>query len=194
MAPKSTIWRTRASVRLGAAGHVQHADLLHRVVKSPEADERAVPERDVGGVDRPDAAAPDPVAPHLGDPRPVLARVERAQRPAAGRAGRRVDPNRPLAADRRDLAVRRTEPPARPSSRRGSGTACGAGRRACSAAPGRTARRRTAAGTRGCAPPPTRTGVAAWRAGAPRSAPDRGSRSWGSSTGSPSPPARRENT
>ena len=47
VAPKSMIWRTRASVDLRAAGHVQHADLLHRVVQSPEADERAVTERDV---------------------------------------------------------------------------------------------------------------------------------------------------
>ena len=69
----------------------------------------------------PDAAAPDPVAPHLGDPRPVLARVERAQRPTAGRAGRRVDPDRALGP--RSPGSRRTAawPPARPSSRRGSG-------------------------------------------------------------------------
>ena len=38
--------------RLGAAGHVQHPDLLHRVVQAPEADERAVAERDVGRVGR----------------------------------------------------------------------------------------------------------------------------------------------
>ena len=107
VAPKSMIWRTRASVVCAPPGHVEDADLLHRVVKAPEADERPVPERDVGDVVRPHAATPDPVAPHLGDPRPVLARVERAERAATGRPRGGVDANRPLAPDHRDLAVRR---------------------------------------------------------------------------------------
>ena len=181
--------------RLGAAGHVQHADLLHRVVQAPEADERAVPERDVGGVERTGRRSPRSrsTTSRRSTPSPCASRSRAAARARWCRTwcGCGSPPRRRSSESRRTGA----SPPARPSSHRGSGPGCGAGRRACGAVPDRTARRRIAAGTRGFAPPPIRIGAAAWQAAAPRSAPDRGSRSSGSSRDCPSPPlARRENT
>ena len=175
--------------RLRAAGDVEHADLLHRVVQPPEADERPVAERDVGGVGRPHAAAPDRVRPHLGDPRPVLARVERPQRSAARSSptscGLRIAPSR---TDRRELPVRRRSPPASPSTGRASASAGDGDRQMSAAATARIPPPRTGADTRGCGPQPTRTGSAALPAGAPRAARAQASPSSDSSTGSRRPP------
>ncbi|MEO6593806.1 MAG: hypothetical protein ABIP94_03540 [Planctomycetota bacterium] len=66
------------------------AHLLAAVVSAPEADERAVREREEHRVGRTDAEAPEAVAPHVSDPRPVLARIEHAQRLATRGARRQV--------------------------------------------------------------------------------------------------------
>jgi len=99
-----------AHARLGghvAAGQRQAAELLGGVVRAPEADERAVAEGEEDGVGRAHAEAPEGVAPHLGDPLPVLGAVEHGERPAAAGARGGVVAHRRLARLGQDRAERR---------------------------------------------------------------------------------------
>src|SRR5262249_15510405 len=72
---------------LRTARYHQGADLLGGVVQAPEADEVAVAEGDVDYILRADTEGPETVAPHLGDPVPILGAVEHTDRGAPTGAG-----------------------------------------------------------------------------------------------------------
>ena len=79
--------------RLGrhvSARQHQAADLLAGVVRAPEADEGAVAEGEENDVRGAHAEAPEAVAPHFGDPLPVLHAVQHLQWYPAGRSGGEV--------------------------------------------------------------------------------------------------------
>src|SRR4029079_1111098 len=74
---------------------------------SPEADERAVPECEVDRVLGPYAEAPQPVAPHLANPVPILGAVEHAYGSAPRGARREVVANGVVRLGRDDIAEER---------------------------------------------------------------------------------------
>jgi hypothetical protein len=90
-----------------AARQHQGPDLLAAVVRTPEADERAVTEGEKDRVGGPHAEPPEAIAPHLGDPLPVLGAVEDAQRLAPAGAGGEVAADRVVQGRRDEIAEER---------------------------------------------------------------------------------------
>ena len=74
----------------GPTGEGEAPHLLAGVVEAPEPDERRIAERHEHRVGGPDAESPQAVAPHLGDPLPVLHAVEHTDGRLAGGAGGHV--------------------------------------------------------------------------------------------------------
>src|SRR5438132_10630101 len=61
---------------LCAAGDDQGPNLLAGIMRSPEANERAVAKGEIDDIFGPDAEAPDTIAPHFVDPVPVLHAIQ----------------------------------------------------------------------------------------------------------------------
>ena len=75
---------------LRAAGDHQRAKLLAAVVRAPEADEGAIAKGKIDDIFRAHAKAPEAIAPHLGNPFPVLHAVQHADGRAPAGAGGQV--------------------------------------------------------------------------------------------------------
>src|SRR5438105_10451763 len=68
------------------AGDDQGPDLFTGIVRSPEANERAVAKGEIDDIFGPDPEAPDTIAPHFVDPIPVLHAIQHADGSTPGGA------------------------------------------------------------------------------------------------------------